>query len=183
MELKEKSGVIELYHHTSSQYFMEKIMKERIINNDIEREDSICLSNDIFNSAAHSEEAVEKGNKDKLNLHVTLVIKIQPDNLIPHYDLVKELDGEINKDLSIPLWKQSLNETEECLSNKPISLDSIEKIIFTNIEVATLDKDINNKFDDYDKFEEFLRKYIDDELPVKEAYEGLLKAQEAYDKI
>lgn len=162
MEVKEKLGVIKLYHHTSSQFFMEKIMKEGIINNDIDHDNSTCLTNDIFNSAARSEMAVDKGNKDKLNIMITLVINAEMEKLNP-------------------LWEKSLDETEECLSNKPISIDSIEKVLFQFIETeAYNDKKFHKE---YEKFEEFLRKYIKEELSVKEAYEGLLKAQEEYDKI
>ncbi|AEO93403.1 gp141 [Bacillus phage G] len=124
----------------------------------------VYLSSDKYNSVGYAEDAVSKGDTSKLNFEVTLAIKVQTDALSPDYDDLVSLELDIDDRSSVPLWKQSLNQVEQCVHNGPIDSESIVSVTFHSLENAYNDSD--GKFNDEDEFTEFVSQYIKEDEPM-----------------
>lgn len=143
---KKSSEMIDLYHVTSSQNFMEIVNSGQvspssvtgITSNGLSGEDSpsgsingIYLANDrISASENYGYGAIDNSIDSSLpNIAMILHVSVPTDNLLPDYDDWSD-EGENDGYDESNLWRKCLEEVGQCVFNGSIDISSIKKVEF-----------------------------------------------------
>lgn len=139
----------------------------------------VYLKNEPYDDLAYGSKAVEKYEDKTLpNTSVMLQLKVYEDALGPDTDDVPN----VSPNSDTPLWKQTLDESSQCLHNGPIDVEYIEGVTFYNTNFRFFDDKFENakSFNKWAaRYMEFQKKYESQE--AYEAYSVLLEAYENYE--